>query len=251
MKPVHLIIAGVAAFLIGFVAQAPAAIVYGWFAPKDTKLVAYGFQGSVLHGSVAGVGMQGKTAWQDLQWTLRPLHLLTGRLVADVQTTAPATIRARLSKAPWGTSLSDVHASGSLQTVLALIEQFLPLEGQVRADLDSLRLRDGKLSSAKGTITMDGVASVLARDPVPLGNFQATVTTESDQVSVKLESLAGPLEVNGTTTLAPDQSYTVDLTLKVKPGSPPEVENLVRSMRGLGVPDAQGVRHLQRSGKLA
>lgn len=247
MKRRHLIAAGAIAFLLSFIAQAPAGALYAWFAPKAAKIELYGVDGTLMHGSVAGIGMQGHPAWQELHWTLHPLGLLTARILADVETTTPAVVRGRLSLAPWGTSLGNVRASGSARTLLSAAGQgFLPIEGQVSADLESLRLKNGKASSVDGVINVDGLSWTLAKDPIVLGNFRGTATTDSGKITLKIESISGPLDASGNIDVDADQVYNVDLKIKVKSGSPPMVQNLVQS---LGAPDAQGFYHVLRKGK--
>jgi hypothetical protein len=249
MKTSRLIVAGAIAFVLALIVQAPVPVLYSWFAPKEAKLELYGLQGSLLHGSVAGIGMQGKPAWQELHWTLHPLHLLTGRLVADVETTTPAAVRSRVVMAPWGTGLSGVKASGGLRPLLGAIGQgYLPVEGQLTADFTSLDLHNTTPTYADGTLTVEGLSWTLAKDPVVLGNYRATATTQDNQIVLKIESVSGPLEVSGSANLEQDQAYTLDLRVKLKPGASSMVQTLVQS---LGQPDAQGYYHVQRKGKLA
>ncbi len=219
MKRKHLIAAGAISFLLTFIADAPAGALYAWFAPKAAKVELYGVDGTLLHGSVAGIGMQGRPAWQELHWTLHPLGLLTARVLADIETTTPAVVRGRVSLAPWGMSLSDVRASGSARTLLSVGGQgFLPIEGQLSADLQSLRLKDGKASSVDGVINVEGLSWTLAKDPIVLGNFRGTATTESGKITLKIESVSGPLDAHGNVELDSDQAYNVDLNTTVKPG---------------------------------
>ena len=248
MKRRHLIAAGTIAFLLSFVAQAPAGALYAWFAPKAATVELYGVDGTLLHGSVAGIGVQGRPAWQTLHWDLHPLALLTARVLADIDTSTPAVVRTRVSLAPWGTTLGDLCASGSLRTLLGAVGQVLPIEGQVSADLKSLRLKDGKPKSADGVIDIDGLSWTLAKDPVVLGNFRGTATTDAGKITIKLESIQGAVDASGTIDLDAEQAYTVDLKIKVKPGAPPMVANLVQS---LGAPDSTGVYRVLRKGKLA
>jgi general secretion pathway protein N len=249
MTRTQLIGTGVIAFALALIVQAPMPVLYGWLAPKESKIELYGLQGSVLHGSVAGIGMQGKPAWQELHWTLRPLHLLTGRLVADVETSMPAVVKSRVAMAPWGKSLSGVHASGSLRALLSAVGQgYLPIEGQMTAELDSVSLSNNLPTAADGTLLVEGLSWTLAKDPVVLGNFRATAATENDQIQLKVESVSGPLDVSGSVNVDREQAYTVDLRVKLKPDANQMVQTLVRS---LGQPDPQGYYHIKRQGKLA
>src|SRR5204863_5408780 len=125
--------------------------------------------GTLLHGSAAGVGVQGRPAWQELRWTLHPFALLTGRVLADVETSIPAVVRTRVSLAPWGTSLSNLRASGSVRALLGAVGQaYLPIEGQLSAEMNSLKLTAGRPTSADGVVSVDALSWTLAKDPVVL-----------------------------------------------------------------------------------
>jgi hypothetical protein len=248
MKRSQLIGAGAIAFVLALLVQAPAGALYAWFSPKASTIQLYGVDGTLLHGSVAGIGVQGRPTWQELHWTLHPLALLTARVLADIETSTPAAVRTRVSLAPWGTTLGDLRASGSVRALLGVFDQILPIEGQVSADLKSLRMRAGKPKSADGVITVEGLSWTLAKDPVVLGNFRGTASTDAGKITLKIESISGAIDASGSMELDADQAYSVDLQIKVKPGSPPMVQNLVQS---LGAPDAQGTYHVLRKGKLA
>lgn len=248
MKRSHLITAGALAFVLALLVHAPAGALYAWLAPKAATIELYGVDGTLLHGSVAGVGVQGRAAWQSLRWDLHPLALLTARILADIDTSTPAVVRARVSLAPWGTTLGNLRASGSVRTLLGAMGTVLPIEGQVSADLKSLRLKSGKPKSADGVIDIEGLSWTLAKDPVVLGNFRGTASTDAGKITLKIESISGNVDANGTIDLDADQAYTVDLRIKVKPGAPPMVQNLVQS---LGAPDSTGTYHVLRKGTLA
>ena len=249
MKRSHLIALGVVVFVLTLLAHAPAAALYAWFAPKASDVTLYGVEGTLMQGSLAGISVQGKPTWQDLHWTLHPLALLTGRVLADVESTTPTTLNSRVSLAPWGRHFSNLRSTGSLHTLTGAVGQnYLPVEGTVNADISSLTLKGNIPRSAEGTISVEHLAWTLAKDPLMLGDYKATATTDHGQITVKIESVSGPLQVTGDAKVADDQTYDLDLRVKTKPDAVPMLQTLVQS---LGQPDAQGFYHLLRKGKLS
>lgn len=248
MKRRNLILLGSAVFALALIAGAPAATVYGWVTSETSPVALYGVEGTLLHGSVAGIGVQGKPVWQELRWNLHPLGLLTARIVADVAGAGPATLLSRVSFAPWGTALSDLRASGSLRAVLGAVGQgYLPVEGDLAADFPALDFDGGIPTSAEGNLTVERLSWTLAKDPLLLGDYKATASTVDDTIVLKIESVAGPLQVDGDAKLNPDKDYELDLRVKTKPEATAMLQSLVQS---LGKPDPQGFYRIQRKGKL-
>jgi hypothetical protein len=244
-----LIVLGVTVFLAAVIWRAPVAVLYGWFKPDSASVELYGLHGTLGQGSVAGISLNDKPAWQELHWTWNPLGLLLGRAVMNVSGSAPANLASSISATPWGmTRLHDLHVDGSLRAVLTATGQgYLPVEGMVTGDLSNLKLKGQALLGADGSLDIRSLNWTLAKDPLLLGDYKAVAATIKDEIVVKIESVSGPLQVAGDIKLAADQSYTVDLQVKAKPGATNMLQTLVQS---LGQPDAQGFYHLRRQGKL-
>ncbi|MGH8456319.1 MAG: type II secretion system protein N [Stenotrophobium sp.] len=243
---------GVAVFVCALLAYAPAATLYGWLAPKNNPadVELYGVQGTVAQGQLSGVFIKGHPALAKLRWQLNPWWLLLARASFHVQGGGEqAVLDGHVSFAPFnGIRLSDLRAAMKVKPLLTAIGQpYLPLDGQAALDLKSLKLRNNQLRSADGRVTIHGLAWTLAKDPLPLGDYEAVVTTEASDVIAKINSTSGPLELSGTAKLSQDQSYEILAQFKPKADAPPLVVNLVSSS---GAPDAQGWYHFTLHGKL-
>lgn len=247
----HLLIAAAVTFIVGLLAQAPAAIVYGWTLGRqaDAPLRLYGVEGALLSGTAVQAARGTQTVLSDLHWVLRPWTLLLGRATYRLTTSsAPILLDGEAGVGLGGTRISNLKASGELRALAAVAGQsFVPMIGQVGLDLQQLRLRDGWPSQAEGQLRVIGLGWALAREPVALGDYQAEVRTEDQDLVALVSTLNGVLDVNGDVRLKPDRSYELSLQLRPRPQAPPMVVNLLRS---LGTPDPQGFYRLRRNGQV-
>lgn len=250
MKRRHLIIAGVLSFVLALLTHAPIATLYGWGVPGSPPPVVgmSALSGTLLSGQAGAVTLRGRPALTDLQWTMQPLSLLWGRASFRIESRDPQLLfDARVGSGLGGTRIRDLKLNGSLRALLAAAGQpFVPVEGQVGLDLALLKLASGWPRNVDGTLRLMNLSWTLARDPLSLGDFQAELTRDEDDLTALITSLSGPLDLNGDSRLRPDRSYELHLQLKPKPEAAPMVLNLVRS---LGPADAQGYHHIRRQGQ--
>lgn len=253
MKLKPALILGAVALLCGLIIYAPAAFLYRWTLPTNdaSGVEYYGIQGTLAHGDVAAINVKGRTIVSDLHWAFKPLWLLLAQRAFEItgggdQTALNGTIRL----GPTGTTtFSGLHATMSLKALLAAAGQlFLPLDGQIELDLNSLKLKDNQIKSTEGTAQLRGLAWTLAKDPLVLGDYEANSTTENDTVIVTIKSVAGPLDTSGEIKLTADQTYQVNLQYRAKPQADAMLRNLISSA---GQPDAQGWTHYRAQGRLA
>lgn len=251
MKTRTLALIGVFAFLAFAIAHAPVAVLYGWFGPKAGPTQLFGLDGSLLEGRVAGIVVNGKPTLSDLHWRWHPLQLLLARAAFRVDGGGEAlTLDSGVALLPGGgINLTDARLAGGVKPVLGLAGQaFLPIDGQAGLTLDRLKLRKGFPTLAEGRLQLDRLAWTLAKDPLPLGDFEAVLTTESDRIIATVRPLSGPLDVGGEIrVLTADRTYEVDLQVRPKPNAEAMIQNLVRS---LGQPDPQGFWHIRTRGAL-
>jgi len=247
-----LILAGALVLVLSLLFKAPAALIYGLLLPKDRALPVqlYGVDGSLLSGRVAGVVLNGRTLLADLHWKLKPLALLAGRASLTLNTgKEPILLDGSVSRSVLGSlRLSDLRLNSALRPLAAAIGYpFIPVDGQIGLELDSLSATGTRITAAEGSAQLVGLVWALGANPAPLGDFRADLVTEGDDIVVRLASVSGPLELDGEARLLPDQSYTTDIRIKPKPEAPPMVQNMLRQ---LGQPDPQGFYRLRRSGTL-
>ncbi|HUR41618.1 MAG TPA: type II secretion system protein N [Verrucomicrobiae bacterium] len=246
-----LILLGTLAFLATLVLHAPAALVYGWTrgkAPGPTAV--HGLHGTVASGGFSALTVNNRRVIGEARWDLHPAWLALLRLSADIESNGDTSLRVGVSRGIVGaTRLSDLVASGSVKALLGSLGQSaLPLEGQARLDLPLLKIRDGLPTEARGSAELENLSWTLSREPLALGSFTADLSTGDAGIRVDLTSGAGPLELTGNATLAPDHAYDLHLQLRPRDQAAPQLLSLLRS---LGAPDAQGWYHIRRNGSLA
>lgn len=250
MRPRTLVAAGVIVFLVSLLLSAPAAALYGWFAPQSARLRVYGIEGTLLEGRASGVLADNRTLATDLRWRWHPLRLLRGQAAFTLDSAGEGLqLTGLVAAAPWGLSLHEVQARGPLKPLLALAGQtFLPVDAQVELELGLLALRDGWPRRAEGRIMLADLAWSLGTQRSVLGDFRADVTTADEIIIAELASLRGAVEARGAARLQPDHRYTLDLRLRPTADADPTVATLLRSA---GTADAQGYYRLQQDGALA
>ena len=237
-------------FIGSLVAQAPAATLYAWFKPKGpTPVELVGLQGTVSAGHASGVNVNNRPALNNLIWTLQPWRLLLGQLGFHLESHGDTTLDSNVALSIFGsTAVNNTQGVMNLKSLLTAIGQpLLPLDGQARVQMKSLRIKKEQFKSADGRIEIHGLAWTLAQEPIVLGDFAATITTENDIIMVKFEPLAGALELNGTAKLSPDQTYEAALQVRPTPGAPPLLGSLLGS---IGPADPQGWHHVRQQGRL-
>jgi hypothetical protein len=258
MKSRTLILIGVAVFAWTLLLHAPAASLYAWFAPKNSPVQLYGLDGELTEGRLQALGVNGRPVLQSLHWRFQPLWLPLLRAVFHVDGGGQnLSLNGRVALVFGGVNLANTQASGGIKALLGAAGfPFVPVDGQARMDLDSLKLRQGFPQSASGTAELHGLAWTLTKNPMPLGDFKATISTErpttgttgANVIKVAIETLSGPLDASGEVHLQADRSYDYDLKIKAKDNADPMLRNMLQSMGQQ--PDVQGYYHLRNRGSL-
>lgn len=243
------VIAGVLSFIAGLVLLAPAATLCGWLAPRlGARLTLAGVEGTVREGQVAAVLVDGRPLVDKLHWTLSPGELLLGRVGVDLASNGATVLDGHVSKSFGVLRARDLRMAANLKALLAAAGQpFAPVDGQASLELARFKLLGNWPTDAEGTLRIQGLAWTLARDPVLLGDYQADIHPDGNDIVALIHTLGGSLDVNGDARAKSDHSYELHLQMQPKAGAPPLVVNLLHS---LGNPDPQGYYHLRREGKL-
>jgi hypothetical protein len=250
MKTRRLWVLGLATFLLALLWRAPAASLYGWSGLRNGPVQALGLDGHLGAGSAAALALGGQPVVQDLRWRFEPWWLLLLRAAFRIEGGGDTfSVNGRLEFTPSGINLKNTRLAGGAKALLAPFGfAFAPIDGQAGLDLSSLSLRDGFPVWAEGVAQIHRLAWTLGRDPLALGDVQATISTANGVVLARIEPLGGPLDVGGDARLTPaDRSYELDLQLKAKDLSNTQLSNLLHT---LGQPDVQGWYHVRNRGKL-
>ena len=237
-------------YLAATLALFPAGTAYRWFAPAELNVA--GIEGSVWRGhaavaSVAGFGMY------DLEWSIRPLSLLTGRLRARIQARQPdGFFNAEVSAGFGSVSVLDMQATTSLAT----IGQVVPVgdvQGLISAQLAELELDQGWPVRAVGQIRIADLETPLLMpngpsDLIPLGNYIVQlVESGTSDIRGTFQDQGGPVEVEGSFTLTPDRSYELTGLVMPRPDAPQEI---VQAMVFLAPADGAGRRAFELTARL-
>lgn len=245
------LITGLVALLLGALLQMPAVLVYQWTRPAEAPAYELsGVHGRFGEGGAAGLSLQGRPAFSELRWTLNPLGLLLASLCAQVEAKADQTlVKGQVTLWPTGRlGIGDLNYSGSVKALLNAANQpYTPLDGMARIEDASISLKQGWPVSAEGVLQIQNLAYTLARDPILLGDFQAELGEAEDAVQVKLSSVSGPLELEGTVLLNPDRSYTLEMKVRPKPEASAVLRNLLAS--NPSPPDGSGYYSIKQSGQ--
>ena len=240
----HLILAGIATFVIGLIITFPARVAYQWFAPAELKLD--GISGSIWRGTAAQ-GTAGGVYLADIEWSFRPLALLTGKLeFASSSKLASGFFDARVAVALGGNlTLSNVAAALTLDSLTAM----LPLngiEGDVSVQIEELVVENGLPVEVTGTINIANLVSRLL-SPTRLGDYRVEFQTNDDGILGSVEAINGVLDLGGTIKLTRDRNYEFVGKVAAKPNAP---LSITQQLQYLGSPDSQGRREFRIEGQL-
>lgn len=236
-------------FVLTLIANIPAALLYSAFKPKVSQLQVYGLQGPWAAGQLSGITASNRLVAQDLRWRIQPWWLLLGRASLWLEGGGElATLQGQASVSPLALRLSDFRLAGEVKRLAALANfSYLPVSGQAGAQIDQLILKKGRIDTLSGHIDLRNLAWTLAREPLPLGDFQIELLTTPEALIARISSPSGPLEAEGEARLFPDQRYESDIRLRPKPGASETLRNYLRS---LGPADPDGYQHLRQKGQL-
>lgn len=250
-------LAGAATLLLGLVVLMPAAALWTWFAPPAEQIAVRQLQGSLLQGRALGLtaaGLQGSV--QTLAWRWQPMALLSGQwgyALDAMLLDTPLVGRAGVS-ALGNLIVTDAVSGGPIKTLVQAVGQnFVPISGNWRLQIDHARLSGDWPSELAGQATLHEIKWALGAPPIPLGDYQADLTTEDDTgatvLVATLRNLEGsPVALEGQARLWPDRRYRTDLRLRPLPGAPPMIANLLANTGQQ--PDAEGWYRLQQQGQL-
>lgn len=165
--------------------------------------------GSLWHGSAtlmlaAGADAQAPTVLPGrIEWRTAAWPLLHGTLAIELRHPALAPQPLRLLA-----GLHDARLSaGSIALPAAWLSGMgapfntLALDGRMRVDWGELRLMRGRLYGPL-SVRIDDLASSVSRQR-PLGNYRLQILAGGGEVSLKLDTLSGVLNLSGEGLLAP------------------------------------------------
>lgn len=247
----RLIALGISAALVFAVATLPASVFAGRIEKFGVQVS--GLYGTVWSGAATGLGLQGRVVG-DLQWTVSPLRLLTGRLAGHANLTRPdGRLETDFQVSFGGTvTLSNANASLPLSAFEALPLGFPPgWRGHLTASITELIIDSGWPRAARGEIELDALTTPPPRN-ANVGSYLVVLpdpgsTAADGEITAAVKDKEGPLSVQGRLSVSADRSFLFEGTLASRGSTP---KGLERSLQLLGPPDESGRRPFSVSGTL-
>jgi hypothetical protein len=237
-RVVWIILVALAGFATILIARFPATWAAGAL-PEGVACSQIG--GSVWNGSCAGLVAHGVQVG-NVSWSLRALPLLLGKAAGHVDVLRGADFLRADVEATRGGAVTARNVQADIALDPSIIPQ-LPrgLSGRARGNLAMLRVENGIVRSLVGQIEARDLVQRMGSEPVRLGDYRLTfgpVDSGGDPVG-QLESLGGPLDVNGTLRLTSEPGFALEGLVAAQPDA---AERLKQQLMLLGSPDAQGKR---------
>lgn len=238
MRASRLIVAAVtlvAIFML--VASAPARLLPRFL--DGAPVALSGLRGTLWSGMAARARLDtaaGSFHLGGTRWRLEPLSLLsfTPRIALESQW-GQQRLAMRVNRTAGGVELRDLTASVDAR----LVRQLLPVElrGRAEANLERLELRGSIPVHAEGRVVWQDAAWLTLDGPRALGSYVALVDTSAESgISAAVETLAGPLQVEGGFTLLGER-YSVHARLG--PAQTMDVD-LQQALALIAVPEQNG-----------
>jgi hypothetical protein len=115
------------------------------------------------------------------------------------------------------------------------------LTGVVRANLQSIHIEKGTILSVQGLVEAHDLVQGSGGQRLALGDYSLTfpAADPSKEPVGQLQSLSGPLQVEGTLRLTREPGFVLEGRVATGPDASPQ---LAKELSYLGAPDAQGRR---------
>ncbi len=241
--------AGMLALLCGLVGGAPASRLLPRVVGNVPSLSTYEVSGTLMQGRI-GMLQFGRFRIEDAAWTFRPLALLRGAAAADVEARiGGARVQAGVQHGLSGTTVvRDLRATLAVADLKPLLNlPFLPVEGQLSAQMERIEIADGRPREAEGVVRLGNTQFMITRPPSQIGEFEAQITTTDDGITATVQDREAALEFSGNGLLDDQGAYRFEARMRPRPTAPTPLSNNIRAM---GRPDAQGWQTLRYNGRL-
>lgn len=245
MQRSRLFTLGAIVFALGILLMFPARVAYHLFAPDALKLAAIG--GTVWRGSAAE-GQADQLYLRNVEWSLRPLALFTGKLAFDTSfDPAGGFVESRVALGIGGRLiLQNLEGAVSIGQLRGLLPA-PGIDGNARLSFNELILDNGLPVAADGRLDVMGL-TVRGFANAPIGDFRTDLATTDEGVSGSVEDLAGMLDVAGAVRIGrDDRSYSLTALIAPTSSTPQSVTN---QLKFLGSPNERGQHEFRFEGSM-
>ncbi len=246
-RPWLLVFYGLLAYGLFLLIQFPASLAIKGLPSEFRQQLSYAsLHGSLWHGQ-AGQVRSGVFELGDLEWRLKPLALLLGRLDLELHSTS--------EKGTWQAELQlDPDRRILLESLQADLDSRL-FDGLTRPFLLQGRLQiphlEGEWQAARQLAFAGEViwknAAVGGVQELALGDIQATLQPQQQGSRITIDNRNSPLSINGTVAISEQGVYTARLTLRNRDRNRQDIDDLLKL---LGRPDARGRVEIVQRGRL-
>jgi general secretion pathway protein N len=239
-----LVLVGVLTLVVGLVSLFPARVAVQWFAPAGISISGIhgtAWSGSASEASVAGLYLI------ELEWSIRPLRLITGAFSYKVSATPVSGFIDSEVSVGFGGRVTLTELSAALPLDLfAGVSGIRGLQGNGSFQFERLEIVDGLAVVANGMMLVsDLVVPMVGRDS--LGGYKAEFFTQNNGISASIEETDGVLDLAGSLQIKTDRSFEFIAQVVVKPETP---ESVRRQLRFLPPANDRGQQELRLEGIL-
>lgn len=241
----RLIVVGVLTLLAGIVILFPARVAHHWFAPPGVGIS--GISGTVWRGKARDVVAAGIYV-RDVEWRLKPLGLLTGKLRYAVSASPGIGSLSTDLAVGIGGDLSLENLTSDLSLGLFASVFGIPgLQGRAQMEFVSATLSQGTLLDAQGSIITSGIVLPLVTQG-GIGGYKVEFVSGENEVVASLVDTDGIVDIAGSLRLGRDRRYVFEGLVAPKETTP---QGLAQQMRTfLGSADESGRYELRFEGQL-
>ncbi|MFO7592810.1 MAG: type II secretion system protein N [Pseudomonadota bacterium] len=249
------ILLGATAYGIFLLMMFPASFAYSLFeTPLEQKLPEVqltGVKGRIWDGEVAAVRYKAREVGT-LNWQLRPLSLLLGKLSMPLSLQLPdGYLEANLTLPADMTAIHASEVKGQLPVSRIqgmLPYNFISIDGTLALNITEVELdAEGKVKALSGRINWLG-AEMSAPQALSFGDLQADLELDEEgSVQAQLRDLGGPLSLDAQFVLQPQGSYSLKGTVAAADGAS---DTLRQGLGLLGRPGSGGRYPLDFKGRL-
>lgn len=234
----------------GFLAlELPVAVLLPYVAPHLPGFTVARVDGSLLAGQAESVSLR-NAQLERLNWRWRPLALLQGQLAYRLVAADPQLTLQSVAGVDWTGAVHWQNIRGELplrKALMLAMQAQLPVNGTLVLALDDIRLNKAGLPDrAEGNVEVRNLRTTLGR-PLALGDFAVQLTTQSQGIVGTVTDKQGPLQVQGSLTLAADGRYRFNGRVGLRDNNN---DDLRQALALLGRPGADGQWKIDINGVL-
>jgi general secretion pathway protein N len=241
-----LVLATLLVAALALFALAPAELAYRVAGHRLAPLTLDGISGSVWRGRATQWVVQG-IALGALEWQLERGPTVAGSAKGEVRAIGDQVSgTARFERVDDGWSLSEVQGRFPAPLLAPALDiPGLALLGNIELDLDTVRIAEGQLATAAGTVTWRGLG-VRGIAALMLPGVEMRIQTTGERsLEAQVRDLGGPLAIDGRLNLA-DGGFTAEVDLVPRENEP----RLEEILKFVGERRPDGGSHLRIEGTL-